>query len=261
MLEYKNQVNEKLAKSLTAETTDLLPFLPYLLQDLWELGSEPDDIVTLIKKNIPIASNNVILDLACGKGAVCVKVAKALDITMKGIDIIPEFIDFAKQKAIEHEVQSLCEFVVEDINQTTSIKGDYDGVILGAVGNVLGSPEITLDKLKNTIKENGFIIIADAYLKPDDDLHIKYPSNEYYTYQQWINMFEKTGLTLIDRIIDTENSDLNDFNTTAIIKRAEELIETYPMHKELFEGYIKSQELECEDLENILVGITWLLRK
>lgn len=29
----------KLAASLTAETTDLLPFLPYLLQDFWELGS------------------------------------------------------------------------------------------------------------------------------------------------------------------------------------------------------------------------------
>jgi len=31
-------VKEKLAKSLTAETTELIPYLPYLLQDLWELG-------------------------------------------------------------------------------------------------------------------------------------------------------------------------------------------------------------------------------
>ena len=30
---------DKLAKSLTAETIDLIPFLAYLLQDLWELLS------------------------------------------------------------------------------------------------------------------------------------------------------------------------------------------------------------------------------
>ena len=32
------ETEEKLARSLSAETTELLPFLPYLLQDLWALG-------------------------------------------------------------------------------------------------------------------------------------------------------------------------------------------------------------------------------
>ena len=30
-------VKEKLAESLTSDTTDILPYLPYLLQDFWEL--------------------------------------------------------------------------------------------------------------------------------------------------------------------------------------------------------------------------------
>jgi hypothetical protein len=34
-------VEEKLAKSLTAESTELIPYLPYLLQDLWELRLIP----------------------------------------------------------------------------------------------------------------------------------------------------------------------------------------------------------------------------
>ena len=49
-----NDVEERLAASLTAETTELLPFLPYLLQDLWALGSSPKDIAMLIKKHIDL---------------------------------------------------------------------------------------------------------------------------------------------------------------------------------------------------------------
>jgi hypothetical protein len=69
------ETEEKLAKALTAETTELIPFLPYLLQDLWELGSNPRDIIKLIKKHITISENTVFLELACGKGACAVKIA------------------------------------------------------------------------------------------------------------------------------------------------------------------------------------------
>lgn len=64
-----SDVEEKLAKSLTAESVELIPYLPYLLQDLWELGSSPKDMVHLISKNIIISEKTKVLDLACGKGA------------------------------------------------------------------------------------------------------------------------------------------------------------------------------------------------
>ena len=46
------RTEEMLAKSLTAETTELLEYIPYLLQDLWEIGSSPEDMEELIKRNI-----------------------------------------------------------------------------------------------------------------------------------------------------------------------------------------------------------------
>ena len=64
-----SDVEEKLAKSLTAESVELIPYLPYLLQDLWELGSSPKDMVHLISKNIITSEKTKVLDLACGKGA------------------------------------------------------------------------------------------------------------------------------------------------------------------------------------------------
>ncbi|HGL5504371.1 SAM-dependent methyltransferase [Clostridioides difficile] len=100
-------VKEKLAESLTS---DILPYLPYLLQDFWELGSSPEQMLQLFRKHIPFNEDTKVLDLACGKGAVSVKLAKELNIHIKGVDLIPEFIDYARRKAIEYKVDALCDF-------------------------------------------------------------------------------------------------------------------------------------------------------
>ncbi len=134
-----SDVEEKLAKSLTAESVELIPYLPYLLQDLWELGSSPKDMVHLISKNIIISEKTKVLDLACGKGAVSIKLAKELGCQVKGIDIMQDFIENAKKKAREFKVETLCEFIVGDINQYVEVEKGYDIVILGAVGEVLGN--------------------------------------------------------------------------------------------------------------------------
>ncbi|MDR0978655.1 MAG: class I SAM-dependent methyltransferase, partial [Lachnospiraceae bacterium] len=84
MKDIENKVQEKVASSLTANGIELLPFIPYLLQDLWELGSSPEDIMHLIKKHISISNNTKMLDLACGKGAVSVNICKELNIETKG---------------------------------------------------------------------------------------------------------------------------------------------------------------------------------
>lgn len=132
-------VEEKLAKSLTAESIELIPYLPYLLQDLWELGSSPRDILDLITEHIQVSKETRVLDLACGKGAVSVNLAKELGCMVKGIDLMPEFIAFALDKAQEFGVGELCEFVVGDITKLVETEKGYDLVILGAVGDVLGN--------------------------------------------------------------------------------------------------------------------------
>ena len=51
---------------------------------------------------------------------------------MKGIDLMPEFIEYAKQKAKEFNVDDLCDFLIGDINEAVKIEKDYDCVIFGA---------------------------------------------------------------------------------------------------------------------------------
>ncbi len=250
-----SDTEEKLATSLTADMPEMIPYLPYLLQDLWELGSNPRDIIKLISKHIPASTNIRILDLACGKGAVSVLLAKEFKCKIKGIDIFPEFIDYARTKAAEYDVSGLCEFTVDDINHAVSFEKDYDIVILGAVGDVLGEPDVTVAKLKKTIKTSGYIVIDDGYIAEGSD-------SIYHTRAEWILFFNKTGVKLVDEIPSDieEMTKINGYNQEHIINRANELKQMHPDKSDLFKKYVQSQQAECDQLENDITGVTWLLQ-
>ena len=247
-------VEEKLAKSLTAESTELIPYLPYLLQDLWELGSSPRDMLDMIRRHISVSEHTRVLDLACGKGPVSVHLAKELGCKVKGIDMIPDFIEFANEKAKEHGVDALCVFAVGDITEAVKVETGYDIVVLGAVGDVLGNPEETIRKLKNTIKPRGYIIIDDAYGSGAEI--------DYYTRQEWSEVFDRTSVSLIEEKLGDQDElvGLNREQQGLIVRRANELIEKYPEKSHLFESYIKSQQAECDELENEISGVTLMLR-
>ncbi len=246
---------EKLAKSLTAENIELIPFLPYLLQDLWKLGSEPKDIIELIHKHCTVSDKLRVLDLGCGKGAVSIQLAKEFGCKIKGIDLMPEFIADAQKRAAEHRVDSLCDFICGDINQAIKFEKDYEIVILGALGDVLGNRLETIMKLKETIKPAGHILIDDAYSNSRFDE--KYPTRELC-----LKIFEKAGVKLVaEKAIDNEEmSAINRFNQEHIIKRANELKVMHPDKIEMFESYIQSQQAECDELEGDLTGVTMLLQ-
>lgn len=248
-------VEEKLAASLTAESTQLIPYLPYLLQDLWELGSSPGDIQALLSADVEVSGQTKVLDLACGKGAVSVGLASAFGCRVKGVDILPEFIDCAHRKAEEHSVGRLCEFEVEDINHSIQNERRYDVVILGAVGDVLGDPSETVLKLKRTVRSGGHIIIDDAYGNGGAD-------QKYHSREEWLAAFRDAAVHLVEeRVADvSEMEDVNRQNQAFIIKRANELKLAHPEKADLFDGYVRSQQAECDELEEEATGVTWLLQ-
>lgn len=259
----EKKIEQKLAGSLTAETTELLPYLPYLLQDIWELGSNPRDIISLISEHIEISRDTKVIDLGCGKGAVTIPVCKELGVQAVGIDLLADFIDTARTKAEEYGVSQICEFRVQDINESVKAERDYDIVILGAVGDVLGDPAQTLAKLKGVASEHGYILIDEGYLEGCQD-DVRYQNYKYLTLEQWQTLFAELNLDLIAQRTyeDTaESSRTNDYNNRMIKKRAAELSAKYPEKRSIFEGYVKSQEDECEDLDNVVVGVVWLLKR
>ncbi|AQS57722.1 methyltransferase domain-containing protein [Desulforamulus ferrireducens] len=152
-------------------------------------------------------------------------------------------------------MEKICQFVVEDINQSTKKEKGYDIVIFGAVGDVLGNINETILKLKDTIKPQGYIIIDDAYSV--EDVNASYPSKK-----EWYQIFQQAGVKLVAEVaIDhQELMQINRSNQMHIVRRANELMILYPENKSIFAEYIKSQQSECEELENEIIGVTWLLQ-
>jgi cyclopropane fatty-acyl-phospholipid synthase-like methyltransferase len=162
-------IEESVVIAMDGSDKELYPFLPYILQDLWEIGADPDAIIKLITKNFDNFSDLKVLDLGCGKGAVSVKVAKKLGCTCYGIDAITEFIEFAQQKANEFKVNHLCIFETGDIREKVKYLSGFDLIILGAIGPVFGDYFTTLTTLSKCINKKGIFIIDDGYIDDNSD--------------------------------------------------------------------------------------------
>ncbi len=171
-----------------------------------------NEINDLISSYIPITKDTRILDLACGKGAVSIGLSKSFGCRVKGIDIIPEFIDYAGEKAHEHGVENLCHFQVEDINRSIQTEKGYDIVVYAAVGDVLGDIHETIVKLKDTVVPGRYILIDDAY--SNEGNHEMYASR-----QQWLTAFRDTGVKLVAERTMNENTmeAVNQYNQNCIM--------------------------------------------
>ncbi len=252
-------IEESVVTAMDGSDKELFPFLPYILQDVWEIGSDPDIIIRLISKHFIKYDNLKVLDLGCGKGAISVKLSQKLGCTCFGIDAIPEFIEHAKQKALEYKVQGLCTFETGDIREKVKDLSNYNIIILGALGPVFGNYFTTLTTLSKCINENGIFIIDDGYI--DDKSDFKHPLMlKKSTIMQEI---DNAGMELVENyIMDKENiKNSDDYIFNNLRKRCYELIEKHPDKNKLFLDYIKKQVIENDVLENKVIGTTMLIRK
>lgn len=234
-------LEECVVTAMDGSDKELYPFLSYILQDIWEIGADPAAIIDLIRKHSSNYSNLKILDLGCGKGAVSVRVSKEFGCTCYGIDAVPEFIQFAQQKAKEHTIEHLCSFEVGDIREKTKEFAGYDIIILGAIGPVFGDYYTTLTTLSKCLSKNGFFIIDDGYI--DDNSSFTHPL--MFKKNILLQQIDRAGMVLAENDImkSEEIKESDDYIFENLKKRCYELIERHPDKKNLFLDYIKKQEL------------------
>lgn len=251
-------LEESVVTAMDGSDVELFPFIPYVLQDSWEIGADPNAIVKLIKKHCTNYSGLKVLDLGCGKGAVSVRVSKELGCSCYGIDAISEFIEFARHKSDEFKVTHLCTFEVGDIREKAKNISGYDIIILGAIGPVFGNYTATLTTLSKCINKSGMFIIDDGYI--DDDSNYSHPL--ILKKKILLQQIEEAGMELTeDNIMQREDiKDSNDDIFKKLIKRCFELIDKYPDKRGLFLDYIKEQEIENDVLENKVIGTTMVIK-
>jgi cyclopropane fatty-acyl-phospholipid synthase-like methyltransferase len=252
-------IEESVVIAMDGTDKELFPFLPYILQDVWEIGADPEAIIKLITKYCNHIPELKVLDLGCGKGVVSVKLSQKFGCTCYGIDAIPEFVEFARQKASEFNVNHLCTFETGDIREKVKNLSGYDVVILGAIGPVFGDYFLTLSTLEKCVTENGIFIIDDGYINDDSDF--SHPL--MYKISDILQQLEKAGMYLVENdVMDRDDiKDSDDYIFENLRRRCFELIEKFPDKQNLFLSYIKKQEVENDVLENKVIGTTFVIKK
>lgn len=248
---------ESVVETLDGFDVGLYPHLPYLLQDLWRMGSDPEAMVSLLKKEGVVRPGRV-LDLGCGKGAVSIRIAEELGCPVKGVDAMPAFIDAARAKATERRVGRLCRFVIGDIRARTWEPEKYDVIVFGALGRIMGDMKETLTFLARSLNERGYVLLDDGFLEDDSPTVYDRCLRRSAFYGQIAEAgFEIAG----EELMSKEAIEATDRSFYQMIeRRAAELILSHPEQPDLFRGYLESQEVENSILENDLVCGTWLLR-
>lgn len=252
-------IEESVVTAMDGTDKELFPFLPYILQDVWEIGADPNTIINLIKKYFNNLSVLKVLDLGCGKGAVSINISRECGCTCKGIDAVPEFIAFAKQKAAALNVGHLCSFEVGDIREKVKDLSNFDIVVLGAIGPVFGDYFTTFSILKHCINHNGIFIIDDGYIDDASDFTHPMMLKKSVILQQ----LEKAGMqVLADEVMDRDGmKSADDYIFNHLKKRCDELIAQMPDKTKLFQNYIENQLIENDVLESKIIGTTMVIKK
>ena len=256
-------MNEEQIRELADQfeaTPELLPYVPELLKDLWLLGGNPDIAVDLLRP-LELGPATRVLDLACGKGAIAVTIARELGWQVDGVDLFAPFIDEARDRARAEDVGELCRFEVADLRQRLGPCPPYDVVVYASVG-VLGAMDETVRQLRGTVRGGGYMLIDDGFMLHEELKRIA-AYEHYASHEETVHRLTCHG----DRIVSEVRLDpqavreTNRKNTAAIRRRAEQLAARFPGRAEQFRAYVARQEEECRQLESDFVDVVWMLQR
>jgi len=253
-------LEESVLMAMEGTDINLVKYLPYILQDFWEIGSSPDEIIKIIRKHKQNYSNMSVLDLGSGKGAVSIKIALELKCICFGIDAIEDFVTFSNNRAKELFVHNICTFETNDIRERIKTLEKYDVIILGAIGPVLGDYHSTLLQLKLHLNSDGLIIIDDGYI--EDNCNTDYPNVLHKS--NLLQQISDAGMVLVDKITNDEMPELNEKYENEfehLQNRCIELIEKHPKDKNLFLEYAETQRNLYEKLSNEVTPVIFVIKQ
>jgi len=280
---------------------EIYPFLPYILQDVWEIGASPEVMVRMAQRHVPKDRVLEVLDLGCGKGAVSVAMARMLPCRCHGIDAVDAFIEEARKKALAFGVAGKCAFETGDIREWVGrhqagkllpcSKTPHGEVLHRDVSHrevsqrdeshsnvpanpnvpkfdviVLGAIGPVLGDYFETLTRLKPFMVHDGIVLIDDGY---IPDESTFTHplvqrkEELHRQVARTGMRLVDEeIISADDmQSSNEAIHQPLVRRCRELMEKHPEKRSLFEGYIHKQEEEIDILENRIICSTMVLKR
>jgi cyclopropane fatty-acyl-phospholipid synthase-like methyltransferase len=244
------------SESLDADER-LRPFLPALLQDLWSLGFTPEHTLKLLERYGVAKRRGVsVLDLGCGKGAALIRLAQEFGWPGEGVDLVPEFIDDARRRAVESGVADRVRFDVADMARVAREGQPVDLILFGLDSDALGTLEESLTIVRSRLAAAGHVVLNTVWKRgqePQPDAAMSEVETK--------DAVNAAGLVVVgEEILAPEwVRAQNRINTDHIRRRADELGQRHPEAQGWFAEYVLRQEEECSRLEEDLVCVVLLL--
>jgi len=252
-------LDESVAQAMEADVR-LLPLLPELLTDLWELGPSAEQVVAALA-SVGVGLDSTVLDLACGKGAVAVALAEQLGVRVEGIDAFQPFLQAAQALATDRGVSHRCRFEQGDIRNLLGQDKQFDVVLLLSVGPVLGNYEQTMAGLRSLVRAGGYIVIEDGFLA-DGVAHL--PLAEGYAgHMETLRQLTACRDVVVQEVIcpSEQARSVNQRNASLIRQRAGLVRARHPAFEQLIDEYVARQERETEILGTDVLCAIWVLRR
>lgn len=252
-------LDESIAQAMETDVR-LLPLLPELVTDLWELGPSAEQVVAALE-SVGVEPDSTVVDLACGKGAVAVALAEQLGVRVEGIDAFQPFLQAARALAMERGVSHRCRFEQGDIRNLLGQEEQYDVALLLSVGPVLGDYEQTIAGLRRLVRAGGYIVIEDGFLA-DGVEHLRWAEG-YAGHSETLRQLTACGDVVAREVIcPTEQvRSVNQRNTELIRQRASLVRATHPAFEQLIDEYVARQERETQVLGTDVLCAIWVLRR
>ncbi len=240
--------NNSIATSMECEE-EILPHLPYILQDFYEIGTKSDIILDILDDLGIKRSQNKLLDIGSGKGAVSIAASRDRGIRCLGVDAMPEFVEFSAEQAKSQGVSEICHFKNADIRTLMSELGFFEVIILGSIGHVLGDLRTSLICLQKHLAVGGYIIWDEGY----DD-----------TPKSIMEAIEGTGMQMIKEYLHDDRDRFHEeyeAEFELIVKRCSELCVMFPEMTDRFNSYVEGQKAAYQLLREGFTNSTMVFKR
>lgn len=250
----------EIAASLECDPA-LLPFLPFLLQDIEELGGMSAYLYSVLAP-LALPAGSTALDLGCGKGIIACEMAKRFGWNVRGVDLFEPFVKDARKRAQKMGVETLCRFEHGNARDAVKDTAPVDVLVLFSVGRLFGTIRDTMGELRKAVKPGGYLAIEEVYLAPG----VAGPTR---LYGECVDKDTTLGeLTAHgDSIADSREyppADIAGWNKWAlecIERRTDEMLKDHPELELMLHEYNDMQRQCCEVLDTQLIGGIWLLER
>ncbi len=240
---------------------ELLPFIPELLADLEELGSDSEVVAEVIEE-LDLPNDARVVDLGCGKGATALEIADELGLEVVGVELFEPFVDACNELARKRDLGNKCTFVHGDIVKLAGQLPPADVAIFAALGDVIGRLDTTINIIREYVRPGGFLVISDSFIASGGSTD--FPGFEQYAeHDETIRRLTSCGDRLIREVLEEEfDDDESDLDEDALIAaRAETIALRHPEIASAVREFAASQAAENAYIASNLCGAIWVLER